>query len=74
MRKVGEARAVETIKDLCDKVVTTTKKEQARDIANIGLKTVIAEISGGSLAASTAALVTGKMLEGIHNKASGATC
>ena len=44
----------------------TGKKEQQRDIATIGLKTVIAAIpGGGALAASATTTIASKMLEGI---------
>ena len=71
MRKVAEPRAEELARALSDKVLTG-KKDQLRDIASIGLKTVIAEIPGGSLAYSTSAIITAKMLEGIAKKVRGA--
>eukprot|EP00195_Chlamydomonas_chlamydogama_P007020 CAMPEP_0202892974 /NCGR_PEP_ID=MMETSP1392-20130828/2632_1 /ASSEMBLY_ACC=CAM_ASM_000868 /TAXON_ID=225041 /ORGANISM="Chlamydomonas chlamydogama, Strain SAG 11-48b" /LENGTH=1235 /DNA_ID=CAMNT_0049577131 /DNA_START=157 /DNA_END=3864 /DNA_ORIENTATION=- len=67
VRKVAEARAEEMARSLCDKVILG-KKEQQRDIASIGLKTIIAEISGGQLATNCAAIITSKMLEGASNK------
>eukprot|EP00192_Tetraselmis_astigmatica_P000226 CAMPEP_0117662728 /NCGR_PEP_ID=MMETSP0804-20121206/8205_1 /TAXON_ID=1074897 /ORGANISM="Tetraselmis astigmatica, Strain CCMP880" /LENGTH=1235 /DNA_ID=CAMNT_0005469641 /DNA_START=95 /DNA_END=3802 /DNA_ORIENTATION=- len=44
------------------------KKEQQRDIASIGLKTVISEISGGALASTAVKQATPKMVEGINSK------
>ena len=46
----------------------TIRKDQLRDIASIGLKTVIAEIPGGTLASLTSTIITTKMLEGIAKK------
>jgi cullin-associated NEDD8-dissociated protein 1 len=64
VRKVAEARAEELVRNLCDKAVTVVaKKEQARDIASIGLKTIIAEIPGGHLAQNAATTITNKMLD-----------
>ncbi len=67
VRKVSDVRAEEMIRSLCDKVLSG-KKEQQRDIASIGIKTIIAEIQGGPLATSLASTVTKKMLEGGNNK------
>jgi len=67
VRKVSEARAEELVKTLCDKVITVPAKkdkEQQRDIASIGLKTIIAEITGGTLANHAANIMTNKLLEG----------
>ena len=57
------------ISGLCDKVLVV-KKDQSRDIANIGLKTVIAEIHGGGLAVSAAAKLSQRLLSGIQSKVS----
>jgi hypothetical protein len=57
------------ISGLCDKVLVV-KKDQSRDIANIGLKTVIAEIQGGSLAAAAAGKLSQRLLSGIQSKVS----
>lgn len=65
VRKMGDVRVEELIRSLCDKVLVTKKdKDQARDIASIGLKTAIQEMPGGSLAATCAAIITTKMLDG----------
>eukprot|EP00798_Chlamydomonas_sp_ICE-L_P008749 gene8749-33610_t len=69
VRKVAESRAEDMIKSLCDKVITGTgKKEQSREIAAIGLKTIIAEVQGGSIATTLASVVTNKMLVGADMK------
>lgn len=69
VRKVAEPRVLDLVRGLCDKVVTITKKDQSRDIASIGLKTVI-EVASGSLAHPVSALISGKMLEGVQQKVS----
>jgi hypothetical protein len=70
VRKVGEARVMELVKGLCDKVAAPSKKDSSnRDIASIGLKTVI-EVAGGSLAHPAAALICSRMLEGVQQKVS----
>ena len=51
--------------------VSSGKKEQQRDIASIGIKTIISEIHGGPLATTVALLITAKMLEGGDNKVRG---
>ncbi|GFH30374.1 TIP120 domain-containing protein, partial [Haematococcus lacustris] len=67
IRKVGELRAEDTIKVLCDKVVnvSTSNKQQQRDIASIALKTVISDIPGGNLAITGSAIIANKMLEAV---------
>ncbi|KAF8067210.1 CAND1 [Scenedesmus sp. PABB004] len=67
VRKVGEPRVLELVKGLCDKVAAPAKKDQSRDIATIGLKTVI-EAAGGGLAHPAAALISGRMLDGVQQK------
>lgn len=69
VRKVGEARVLELVRGLCDKLVAAPAKKEAasRDIATIGLKTVI-EAAGGSLAGPAAALINARMLEGVQQK------
>ena len=51
MNKVTEARAEEMCAQLCAAVLTARKAEQ-RDIASISLKTIVAEASVSSVAAS----------------------
>lgn len=66
VRKVGDACAEDMVRTLCDKAVTVAskkEKEQARDIASIGLKTVVAELPLGHLAQSASATIASKMLE-----------
>ena len=49
----------------------TGKKEEHRDIAAIGLKTVIAEIPAGShlnVATSVSTIIASKMIEGASSK------
>ncbi len=66
VRKVNEARAEEMTSQLCDKATSvTTKKEQQRDVASIGLKTIVGEIRGLPVAASLAQTITKKMLLGM---------
>lgn len=67
VRKVAEPRVLELVRGLCDKVVTASKKDQNRDIATIGLKTVIDSVTGSS-AHQVAALISSKMLEGVQQK------
>uniref|UniRef100_A0A383VAE3 TATA-binding protein interacting (TIP20) domain-containing protein n=1 Tax=Tetradesmus obliquus TaxID=3088 RepID=A0A383VAE3_TETOB len=68
VRKVGEARVMELVKGLCEKVAAPSKKDSSsRDIASIGLKTVI-EVAGGSLAHPAAALICSRMLDGVTQK------
>jgi hypothetical protein len=67
IRKVGEPRALNLIRGLCEKLIQTAKKDQSRDIASIGLKTVI-EVTSGSLAHPAAAVITSKMLDGVQQK------
>lgn len=71
VRKVGEARVMELVKGLCEKVAAPSKKDSSsRDIASIGLKTVI-EVAGGSLAHPAAALICSRMLDGVTQKVRG---
>ncbi|GFH06744.1 TIP120 domain-containing protein, partial [Haematococcus lacustris] len=74
IRKVGEQRAEDTIKVLCDKVVnvSTSNKQQQRDIASIALKTVISDIPGGNLAVNGSAIIANKMLEAVGKESSDA--
>lgn len=70
VRRVGEARALELTERLCDKVLTVSKKDSnARDVASIGLKTVI-EAASGNLAPPLAALVSSRMAAGVQQKES----
>eukprot|EP00878_Enallax_costatus_P002222 GHUV01002394.1.p1 GENE.GHUV01002394.1~~GHUV01002394.1.p1 ORF type:complete len:958 (+),score=265.35 GHUV01002394.1:286-3159(+) len=67
VRKVQEPRVLELVRGLCDKVITVSKKDESRDIATIGLKTVI-EVASGATAHQVAALISSKMLEGVQQK------
>lgn len=67
VRKVNEARGEEVVRSLCERV-TSGKKEQQRDIASIGLKTVVGELSTGAIATNASALITANMLLGASNK------
>ncbi|KAF6251732.1 armadillo-type protein [Scenedesmus sp. NREL 46B-D3] len=68
VRKVGEPRVMDLVKGLCEKVAAPSKKDSSsRDIASIGLKTVI-EVAGGSLAHPAAALICSRMLDGVTQK------
>jgi hypothetical protein len=74
VRKVGEPRVMELVKGLCEKVAAPSKKDSSsRDIASIGLKTVI-EVAGGSLAHPAAALICSRMLDGVTQKVSASSC
>lgn len=64
VRKISDPKAEELIRSLCDKVILG-KKEQQREIAAIGLKTVIKELHSGTTASAAAASITSKMLEGV---------
>ncbi|MEW5303601.1 MAG: hypothetical protein WDW36_006278 [Sanguina aurantia] len=66
VRKISDPRAEELIRSLCDKVILG-KKEQQREIAAIGLKTVIKELHSGPTATATAGSIAAKMMEGIRN-------
>lgn len=67
VRRVQEPRVLDLVRGLCDKVITVSKKDENRDIASIGLKTVI-EVASGSTAHQVAALISSKMLEGVQQK------
>jgi hypothetical protein len=74
VRKVGEPRVMELVKGLCEKVAAPSKKDSSsRDIASIGLKTVI-EVAGGSLAHPAAATICSRMLDGVTQKVRASTC
>ncbi|KAG1681345.1 hypothetical protein FOA52_007393 [Chlamydomonas sp. UWO 241] len=71
VRKLSEPRAEELLRSLCDKVVKAPAKgkgDAQRDIACIGLKTVIAEMQPGGLAATASSIITSAMLDGAANK------
>ncbi|KAK9816878.1 hypothetical protein WJX72_006469 [[Myrmecia] bisecta] len=67
VQRVAVARVEEMLDTLCNKLLSG-KKEQQRDIAGIGLKTVIGEISGGALATAVVKRVVPRMMEGMRNK------
>lgn len=62
MKKVNETRVVDIVEQLCSRL---TGKEQQRDIASIGLKTVVAEIATGTVAQAVVAVLTPKLIKGI---------
>lgn len=65
MRKAQEVRAQELVSALCDKVITADrKKEAARDVASIALKTCIAEVQGLPVAGNLSKTIANKMLAG----------
>ena len=66
-RKVADARLQEITESLCQRVVSG-KKEQQRDIASIGLKTVIAEVPAGSHATVLVGRMTPFLIEGISKQ------
>ena len=63
VKKVSENRVIEISDTLCTKLLTG--KEQQRDIASIALKTVVAEISSGSVAQGVVGLLSPKLVKGI---------
>ncbi len=63
MKKVNEGRVVEIVESLCQRLLTG--REQQRDIASIALKTVVAEISSGSVAQCVVVSLTPKLTKGI---------
>ncbi len=63
MKKVSECRVVEIVDSLCQRLLTG--REQQRDIASIALKTVVAEISSGSVAQCVVVSLTPKLIKGI---------
>ncbi|GAX78344.1 hypothetical protein CEUSTIGMA_g5786.t1 [Chlamydomonas eustigma] len=71
VRRVSDMRIEDLSKALCDKVLNVKAKDQQRDIASIGLKTVIAEIpvlSTSTISNQVTTIITSKMLEGAGNK------
>lgn len=67
--KVTDARLLDITENLCQRVVSG-KKEQQRDIASIGLKTVIAEVPTGSQATALVSRMTPFLIEGMSKKVS----
>jgi cullin-associated NEDD8-dissociated protein 1 len=63
VKKVSECRVVEIVDSLCQRLLTG--REQQRDIASIALKTVVAEISSGSVAQCVVVSLTPKLIKGI---------
>lgn len=71
MRKVSAGTALDMLRQLCDKVIVVSKKDQLRDIASITLRLIIAELPAGPQADSAAMTITQKMLTGIKGRVSG---
>jgi hypothetical protein len=67
VNKVAEPRSEEMCRQLCNTILTGKKAEQ-RDIASIGLKTIIAEVSVQAVAAKIATNITANMLQGTANQ------
>ncbi len=63
MKKVNEGRVVDIVESLCQRLLTG--REQQRDTASIALKTVVAEISSGSVAQCVVVSLTPKLTKGI---------
>jgi hypothetical protein len=63
VKKVNEGRVVDIVESLCQRLLTG--REQQRDIASIALKTVVAEISSGSVAQCVVVSLTPKLTKGI---------
>jgi hypothetical protein len=66
VHKFNETRIEDAVEALAGKLVHG--KEAQRDIAAIGLKTVIAEVPGGALGAGVAKRMVPKLVEGIGTK------
>ena len=70
VKKIHEDRLL-TIVDSLTKYAATPKDEQLRDIANLGLRTVIREIQPDSTLATTAcSKLTPKLLDQLDDKTS----
>eukprot|EP00898_Chlorokybus_atmophyticus_P001722 jgi/Chlat1/2550/Chrsp175S02405 len=65
VKKVNEARVVNIVETLCQKLLRG--KEQQRDIASIGLKTVVSEAPFGAIATATVKVLTPRLLDGISS-------
>ncbi|KAH9575070.1 hypothetical protein CY35_01G092900 [Sphagnum magellanicum] len=63
VKKVNEGRVVDIVESLCQRLLTG--REQQRDTASIALKTVVAEISSGSVAQCVVVSLTPKLTKGI---------
>ncbi len=72
MKKVSECRVVEIVDSLCQRLLTG--REQQRDIASIALKTVVAEISSGSVAQCVVVSLTPKLIKGITSSVGTTDC
>lgn len=66
-RKIADARLQDITESLCPRIVSG-RKEQQRDIASIGLKTVIAEVPAGSHATVLVSRMTPFLVEGISKQ------
>jgi len=67
VNRVAVFRVEEILQMLCQNLISG-KREQQRDIAGIGLKTVIAGIKGGPLAAVVVKQVSPMMVQGVQKK------
>ena len=70
VRKVADNRLQDISQNLCQRVASESgKKAQQRDIASIGLKTVIAEVSG-TQATALVSFTTPLLIEGLSKPVS----
>ena len=73
VRKVADNRLQDISQNLCQRVTSESgKKAQQRDIASIGLKTVIAEVSG-TQATALVSFTTPLLIEGLSKPVSNIT-
>jgi cullin-associated NEDD8-dissociated protein 1 len=63
VKKVSEDRVVEMTNKLCDKLLNG--KEQHRDTASIGLKTIIVEVTTPSLAEKILVSLAPQLISGV---------
>ena len=70
VRKIADPRLQDISESLCKRVTNASgKKTEQRDIATIGLKTVIAEVSG-SQAAALVSYTTPRLVDGLNKPVS----
>ncbi|GMH39342.1 hypothetical protein BSKO_07240 [Bryopsis sp. KO-2023] len=69
--KIQEGQVGEVSNNLCDKVLSEKKEDiEKRDMASIGLKTVIAEITSGTAGQVIVKTIAPKLIQGLHSKES----
>ena len=65
--RIQEGSVDMLLQDLCTKLFAG-KKEHQRDLASIGLKTVVAEVSGGQLAKTVVKRIVPHLIAGIKTQ------